>query len=144
MFKKIVCFISGLVLLFGCATIQPKSNMYLPDCTPNEVIFIENTHENAWVEIAEGVHVRRVDLRITDEDCIMQNFSPPIFGFFTAGRKQLKALHLWQGEWVPSKEVPGKGHYNYNHLVTFEGNTVQGIYNLAGEFIKTVLMTEKK
>ena len=139
MLKKLICFIS-IFFLFSCATITPKSNMYLPNCEPNEVIFIENTHENAWVEIAEGVHVRRIELRITDEDCMMQNFSPPIFGFFTAGRNQLKALHLWQGVWVPSKDVPGKGYYNYNHLVTFEGNTVQGIYDIAAEFIKTVLM----
>ena len=143
MLKKIICFIS-IFFLFSCATIQPKSDMYLPDCTPNEVIFIENTHENAWVEIANGVHVRRIDLRMTDEDCIMQNFSPPMFGFFTAGSKALKALHLWKGEWVPSKEVPGKGHYNYVHVVTIEGNSVQRIYDIAADFIKTVLIKEKE
>lgn len=143
MLKKLIYFIS-VFFLFSCATIQPKSNMYLPNCIPGEVIFIENTHENAWIEIAEGYSVRRVDLRMTDEDCEMQNFSPPMFGYFTPGMKKMKAFYLWKGEWVPSKEVPGKGHYNYVHIMTFEGDTVQGIYNTTAEFIKTVLIKEKK
>jgi len=142
--KKIIYFIS-IFFLFSCATItQPKSDMYLPDCTPGEVIFIENTHENAWIEIADKVFVRRIDLRMTDENCEMQNFSPPMFGFFTAGQRHFKAFHLWKGEWVPSKEVPGKGYYNYVHIVTIEGNSVQRIYDMAADFIKTVLIKEKE
>ena len=138
--KKLVCLFVFLIFS-SCAIVQPtRSNMYLPDCTPGEVIFIENTHENAWVEIAEGVHVRRIEVRITDEDCEMQNFSPPMFAYFTAGMKQLKALHLWKGEWIPSSEVPGKGFYRYTHIVTFEGNTVQRIYDIASEFIKDILV----
>jgi hypothetical protein len=143
MLKKIICFIS-IFFLFSCATIQPKSDMYLPDCTPGEVIFITNTHENAWIEIADKVFVRRIDLRMVDEKCIMQQFSPPIFGFFTGGRKELHAFHLWKGEWVPSKNIPGKGYYNYVHVVTIEGNSVQRIYDLAADFIKTVLIKEKE
>ena len=141
--KKFLCA-AMFFAFFSCATIQPKPHMYLPDCTPDEVIFIENTHKNAWVEIAEGVNVRRIELRITDKDCIMQNFSPPMFAFFTAGRKSMKALHLWKGVWIPSKDVPDKGHYNYVHLMTFEGKTVQGIYNVTADFIKTVLMKNPK
>lgn len=144
MLKKLICFISGLLFLIGCATIQAKSDMYLPDCTPSEVIFITNTHENAWIEIGDGYNVRRIDLRMVDDDCIMQNFSPPLFGYFTTGSKQLKAFHLWKGEWIPSKEDPEKGMYKYVHLMVFEGNTTQRIYDMAAEFIKTVLIKEKE
>ena len=116
--------------------------MYLPDCTPGEVIFIENTHENAWIEIADGVFVRRIDLRMVDDECIMQQFSPPMFGFFTGGKKELHAFHLWKGVWIPSQKVPGKGHYRYEHLATFEGYSVQRIYDTVADFIKTVLLKE--
>ena len=143
MLKKLICLIS-IFFLFSCTTVQPKPDMYLPDCTPGEVIFIENTHKNAWIEIADGVSVRRIDLRMTDEDCIMQKFSPPMFGFFTPGQRSMKAFHLWKGEWVPSKEDSEKGFYNYVHIVTFEGNSVQRIYDMAAEFIKTVLIKEKE
>ena len=141
--KKLLCAIVFFVF-FSCAAIQPKSDMYLPDCKPDEVIFIINTHKNAWIEIADGVHVRRIDLRMTDENCEMQNFSPPMFAYFTAGMKQRKSLHLWKGEWVPSEEVPDKGWYKYTHIVSFEGDTEQRIYEIAAEFIKTVLMKNPK
>lgn len=141
--KRLLCA-AVVFIFFSCAAIQPKSDMHLPDCTPDEVIFIINTHENAWIEIADGVNVRRIDLRMTDEDCEMQNFSPPMFAYFTAGMKQTKALHLWKGEWIPSEEVPGKGHYKYSHIVSFEGETEQRIYEIAAEFIKTILMKNPK
>lgn len=144
MLKKLVCFISGLFLLIGCATIQPKSDMYLPNCKPGEVIFIINTHENAWIEIAKGYNVRRIDLRMVDDDCIMQQFSPPLFGYFTPGIKELKAFNLWKGVWIPSKDNPEKGTYRYTHIATFEGKTEQGIYNTAAEFIKKILVKEKR
>ncbi len=136
-------FFATLLIGSGCATSQKRSSMYLPECTPNEVIFITNTHENAWVEIASGVEVRRIDLRMTDEACIMQSFSPPLFGYWRPGTPpEIHRFHLWGGQWHsrPSKENPMLGYYSYHHTAVFFGKTMQGIRETVAEFIKTIMI----
>ena len=149
MLKKLIYFIS-IFFLFSCATVQPSPNtqhepamtdIHIQDCIPGHVIFVENTYKDAWVEIADGVNVRRVELGMTDEDCVVQNFSPPMFGFFIPQAKMNeKVFYLLKGEWVPSKEIPDKGHYKYNVLAVFKGKTVQKVYDVVADFVKTVLV----
>ena len=137
-------WLAGLFLFLflfsaGCATSQKQSKMHLPDCTPEEVIFIQNTYKDAWIEIRSGVWVRRIDLRITDEACIMQHFSPPLIGFWRSGiPPAIHRFHLWIGEFHPrpSEQNPMLGTYSYHPWAIFHGKRQQSIREKAAEFIK--------
>ena len=136
-----------LCTFLSCAS-APKgrmSHIQVPDCTPGHVIFVENTYKDAWVELGNGLLVRRVELGMADEDCTVQDFSPPMFGFFLPEMVDgLKTFILLKGEWFPSEEVPGKGHYEYIILGSFKGKTVQGVYNIVADFVKEILVKKEK
>ena len=151
MLKKLVYYISLVLFLVSCASIQPipnepkMSDIHVPGCIPGHVIFIENIYKDAWVEIADGMLVRRVELGMADDGCMLQSFSPPMFGFFIPQAKMNeKVFYLWKGIWIPSEEVVDKGHYEYVQLAIFKGKTVQGVYDVVADFVKTVLIKEKE
>ena len=139
MYMKRLLLAVTLCVLLGCAS-APKgrlSHIHVSDCTPGDVIFIENTYKDAWVELGNGLLVRRIELGMADEDCTVQDFSPPMFGFFIPqGEDGKKEFILLKGQWFESEEVPGKGHYEYTILGSFKSKTVQGTYNIIAEFVR--------
>jgi len=136
-----------LFISFSCAA-APKgrmSHIQVPACTPGHVIFVENMYKDAWIELNDGLLVRRVELGMANEDCIVQDFSPPMFGFFLPEMQEgKKTFILLKGEWFESKEVPGKGHYEYTILGSFKSKTVQGVYNIVAEFTKEILVKKEE
>lgn len=139
MLKKLICIISGLIMLAGCATTQTKPELE-PECNnPGEVVFIINTHESAWIDLG-GVSVRRMEIRMCSDDRMLEEFSPPLFGFWWNGFFQ-----LWMGEWMPSKEDPNKGNYRYHNIARFDGRySKTQAYAQCEEFILEILLKKEK
>lgn len=139
MFKKFFGIIFIFLFLFSCATLQPIPKPE-PECNnPGEIVFIINTHESAWIDLG-GVSVRRIELRMCSNDRTLEEFSPPLFGFWWND-----IFQLWMGEWIPSEEDPNKGSYRYSNIARFDGRySKTQAYAQCEKFILEVLLKEKE